>query len=123
VAGPGGNADEADGFPVSNWPWGPDIASWVWSYCSKTSLVFDSTGAVLGYAGCQGGNLLNGYIGTSQATPHVAGLAALLMAEKGTGNPARIKMLIEKSAIDLGKHSKDPYYGKGRISVSNALGL
>lgn len=123
VAAPGGNADAADGFPASIWPWGSDIASWVWSYCSKTSLVFDSTGTVLGYAGCQGGNLLTGYIGTSQATPHVAGLAALLMAEKGTGNPSRIKTLIENSAIDFGTHAKEPYYGKGRISVSNAFGL
>lgn len=123
VAAPGGNADAAGGFTVSNWPWGADIASWVWSYCSKTSLVFDSTGTVLGYAGCQGGNLLNGYIGTSQASPHVAGLAALLMADEGTRDPSRIKKKIEKTAIDFGKRSKDAYYGKGRISVSNALGF
>lgn len=123
VAAPGGNADAADGHPLSNWPWGPDIASWVWSYCSKTSLLFDASGNILGYAGCQAGNRLNGYIGTSQATPHVAGLAALLMAERGKWNPSQIKQQIEKSAIDLGKKGRDPYYGKGRISVSAALGL
>src|SRR5262245_33668133 len=42
VAAPGGNADAANvdpvtgEFPKSAWPWGNDIASWVWSYCSKT---------------------------------------------------------------------------------------
>jgi hypothetical protein len=123
VAAPGGNADAADGYPTSNWPWGADIASWVWSYCSKTSLVFDSTGAIQGLAGCQSGTYLNGYIGTSQATPHVSGLAALLMSLYGTGNPPHIKKLIEKSAIDFTNKNKSAYYGKGRISVSNALGL
>ena len=123
VAGPGGNADAADGFPASNWPWGSDIASWVWSYCSKTTLVFDSTGTILGYAGCQAGNMVTGFIGTSQATPHVSGLAALLFAEKGHGNPARIKSLIESSAVLPGNHGRDPYFGRGRISVSNALRL
>lgn len=123
VAAPGGNADAADGYPLSNWPWGPDIASWVWSYCSKTRLVFDSTGTALGLAGCQSGTYLTGYIGTSQATPHVSGLAALLMSQYGTGNPQHIKRLIEKSAIDFTRKNKSAYYGKGRISVSNALGL
>ncbi len=123
VAGPGGNADAADGFPASNWPWGADIASWVWSYCSKTTLVFDSTGTILGYAGCQAGNRLTGFIGTSQATPHVSGLAALLFAQYPNAAPSRIKNLIERSAIQLGNRNRDQYYGKGRISVANALGL
>ncbi len=123
VAAPGGNADAADGFPLSNWPWGSDIASWVWSYCSKTTLVFDATGTPLGFAGCQGGNLLTGFIGTSQATPHVSGLAALLFAQNAHASPSRIKTLIEQSAVQLGQHNRDQYYGKGRISVSNAVGL
>ncbi len=123
VAAPGGNADAADGFPPSNWPWGSDIASWVWSLCSKTSLVFDSTGTVLRSAGCDAGNRLDGFIGTSQATPHVSGLAALLFSQYPNAAPSRIKNLIEKSAVQLGQHNKDQYYGKGRISVANAVGL
>jgi subtilisin family serine protease len=126
VAAPGGNydADAAGNIKVSAWPWGNDIASWVWSYCSKTRLVFDKkTGAILGYAGCQTGNRLTGYVGTSQASPHVAGLAALLVAEQGHGQPTQIKQAIVKSAVDLGQTGTDPFFGRGRLSVSNALGL
>jgi hypothetical protein len=126
VAAPGGNydADAAGNIKVSAWPWGNDIASWVWSYCSKTRLVFNkTTGAILGYAGCQAGNRLTGYVGTSQASPHAAGLAALLVAEQGHGQPQQIKQAIVKSAVDLGQVGTDPFYGRGRISVANALGL
>lgn len=121
VAGPGGNAGDV----VSLWPYGSGTASYVWSFCSKTSLVLDANGGVLGYAGCQAGNRVNGYMGTSQATPHVAGLAALLVAEDGHAKPDRIKKEIEKSA-DNGAapgHSADQYLGRGRIDVARALGL
>jgi hypothetical protein len=53
----------------------------------------------------------------------VAGLAALLMAEHGTGNAGQIKHMIEKSSADLGQTGTDPYYGRGRIDVARALGL
>jgi lantibiotic leader peptide-processing serine protease len=124
VAGPGGNAQlDAQGNPVASaWPWGTDIASWVWSYCSKTRLAFDASGNPA-FAGCQAGNRLTGYIGTSQATPHVAGLAALLVSVQGHGHPAQIANAIQQSADDLGQNGADPYYGKGRINVARALGL
>ena len=125
VAAPGGNydVDAAGNLKVSAWPWGHDRASWVWSYCSKTRLVFSATGSPLGFAGCQAGNRLTGYVGTSQASPHVTGLAALLVAEQGHGQPQQIKQSIVKSAVDLGQTGTDPFFGRGRISVSNALGL
>ncbi|HEY5490595.1 MAG TPA: S8 family serine peptidase [Gemmatimonadaceae bacterium] len=123
VAGPGGNADAANGFPVSLWPWGPDIASWVWSFCSKTTLAVVTPAGIPVLAGCQAGNRITGFIGTSQATPHVAGLAASLMAEQGTGQPSQIKNAIEKSADDLGQPGTDPFYGRGRINVAKAFGM
>jgi subtilisin family serine protease len=61
--------------------------------------------------------------GTSWATPHVAGLAALLVAQLGHGNPALIRARIVQSADDLGEPGDDPYYGKGRINVARALRL
>lgn len=61
--------------------------------------------------------------GTSFATPTVAGLAALLVAQLGHGNPALIRARIVESADDLGEPGTDPYYGKGRINIARALGL
>lgn len=122
VAGPGGNAIAPD-FPTSAWPWGTDIASWVWSYCSKTRFAGLTKTGVPILTSCTAGNRITGYVGTSQATPHVAGLAALLVAEQGHGDPARIKALIQGSAVDLGTPGTDPFFGRGRINVRRALGL
>jgi len=122
VAAPGGNADAANGFPVLAWPWGADYASWVWSLCSKTAIVeFDDAGTPS--LPCIGGTTLLGEIGTSQASPHVAGLAASIIAEQGKGRPSQVKATILKSAVDLGPTGTDPLYGRGRIDVARALGL
>jgi lantibiotic leader peptide-processing serine protease len=59
--------------------------------------------------------------GTSFATPTVAGLAALLVAQLGHGNPTLIRARILQSADDLGEPGTDPYYGKGRINIARAL--
>jgi len=121
VAAPGGNADAAHGFPSSNWPWGSDIASWVWSLCSKTAIVgFSGVNPVMP---CTSGTIITGFIGTSQATPHVSGLAAQLVAAYGHGQPQQIKHLIEASADDVGLPGVDPFFGTGRINVARALGF
>ena len=61
--------------------------------------------------------------GTSFAAPTVAGLAALLVAQLGHGNPALIRARILQTADDLGDPGTDPYYGKGRINIARALGV
>ncbi len=122
VAGPGGNA----GAVISAWPWGNSKASYVWSFCAKHTLATDSLGVLikpLAYAGCQAGNRLTGMAGTSQASPHVAGLAALLVAEYGHFNPTLVKTYIELTSKDLGPKGADAYYGHGRIDVENAVSL
>jgi lantibiotic leader peptide-processing serine protease len=123
VAAPGGAA-ALPLAPVPGWAWGTSIGSFVWSFCSKTTLESDTLGVVTGRRpGCINGGSLTGMIGTSQASPHVAGLAALLMAEMGTGKPSQIKHAIIASADDLGQPGTDPFYGKGRINVARALSL
>jgi serine protease len=61
-----------------------------------------------------------GYQGTSQAAPHVGGLAALLMSQ-GIGNPAAIEHLIVISAKDLGAPGRDDEFGQGLIQPRAAL--
>jgi hypothetical protein len=117
VAGPGGNFALP---PVGSvWPWGVDGFSWVWNVCSKTYVVISGNSVS---APCLPGNRLHGFIGTSQATPHVTGLAASVMAQYGKGNPAQTRVIIEHSADDLGKPGRDPFFGFGRINVGRAVG-
>lgn len=125
VAAPGGNAAAANGlpYPLSAWPWGLGDRSLVWSYCPKNRIDFLTPAGVPVLTACAAGNRVSGHMGTSQAAAHVAGLAALLMAEYGTGNVGFIKSRLTSSAIDLGQTGTDPFYGRGRIDVAQALGL
>ncbi len=64
--------------------------------------------------------------GTSQATPHVSGLAALLLAQNPARTAAAVKKLIEDNADDMVGDSKDTagfdrFYGYGRINTYDAL--
>ena len=60
------------------------------------------------------------YQGTSQATPHVAGVAAMLM-QQGVTDPAVIEEMLEKTAIDLGSPGRDNTFGFGLIDARAAL--
>jgi len=61
-----------------------------------------------------------GYAGTSQATPHVSGVAAMLI-QQGITSPAAVEDALEKSAIDLGAKGRDDSFGFGLIDARNAL--
>ena len=97
-------------------PGGTILGAWVLGACSQTTLE-----PLLAPCAAQP-RLLNSW-GTSMATPHVSGLAALLVAEIGRGNPAQVRSRILQSAEDLGQPGTDPFYGSGRINVARALGL
>jgi serine protease len=58
--------------------------------------------------------------GTSMASPHVAGVAALLMSQ-GVTRPAAIEALIKATAKDLGTAGRDDSYGAGLIQPRAAL--
>lgn len=63
--------------------------------------------------------------GTSMATPHVSGAAALLLQaarQLGTTlSPAQIKSILENTSVDKGLAGKDNNYGAGRIDVFAAI--
>jgi serine protease len=60
------------------------------------------------------------YQGTSQATPHVAALAALLIRQ-GIRDPRAVQAAIESTAEDLGTPGRDDVYGHGLIRPDRAL--
>ena len=60
--------------------------------------------------------------GTSFASPHVAGVAASIIATTGRGNPSQVRAILQRSADDLGQPGTDPFYGKGRVNAARAVG-
>jgi serine protease len=62
------------------------------------------------------------YEGTSMASPHVAGVAALLISKNGgTMTPDAVRAALQNTATDLGATGWDQYYGYGLVNASAAL--
>ena len=67
------------------------------------------------------GNRYGSMSGTSMATPHVSGLAALILSLNPNLTPDEVRALIEVNADDLGAPGWDPEFGHGRINAARAL--
>jgi hypothetical protein len=66
--------------------------------------------------------LNNGYAsmsGTSMASPHVAGVAALVIG-CGVTSPAAVRQRIRETALDLGASGVDPSFGSGLVRADLA---
>lgn len=59
--------------------------------------------------------------GTSMATPHVSGLAALLLAYQPTLTNTQIPIILRNTTTDMGDPGWDEMFGTGRINVEAAL--
>jgi len=124
--------------PESSFSWCGNAACTV-TLCTDTNITVDSLVCFSNRSdqldvtapGCRamsagitaGGTTFAGQCGTSQASPHVAGLAALLLSVQPTLTPAAVRQLIRDGAIDLGPVGFDIGYGFGRIDAINSLSL
>ncbi len=64
-----------------------------------------------------------GYVafsGTSMATPHVAGVAAIIAARNPSFGQAQIRAKLQTSVDDLGAPGRDPQFGFGRVNLAKA---
>ncbi len=67
--------------------------------------------------------------GTSMASPHAAGVAALIVSQFGTLgsdgdvklSPTRVEALLQGSAVDIGLSGYDECFGNGRIDALRAV--
>ncbi len=59
--------------------------------------------------------------GTSMATPHLAGVAALLLSANPNLTVAQMDSIIEVTSLDLGTSGKDNTYGAGRVDAYQAV--
>lgn len=59
--------------------------------------------------------------GTSMASPHVAGVAALVRSVNPTLSNREVMALLIRTSRDLGRPGWDPLYGHGQVDVAAAL--
>ncbi|MDP3994113.1 MAG: S8 family serine peptidase [Candidatus Doudnabacteria bacterium] len=60
------------------------------------------------------------FTGTSMASPHVAGAAALVIAA-GVTNNDEVRAILNSTADDIGATGKDTHYGYGLVNVAAAI--
>ena len=92
--------------------------------CSPTgnfiSVTAPSDGVLTTYPRAHG-HLYSTFGGTSAASPHVAGLAALILSLRPTLHPHEVKAILPRTADKLGGSDYHPDFGFGRIHCHQAL--
>lgn len=76
---------------------------------------------ISGPAGYSSGKYVSNFNGTSSATPHVAGLMALILSVDPALRSWEVEEIIKRTADDLGPAGRDPEFGFGRINCRRAL--
>jgi thermitase len=110
-----------------------------WSNFGSPNVFLSAPGDAIYSTYWQNGSTYATLTGTSMATPHVAGLAALLLSQVPTRTPAMIRTILAQTADKVGadfypgvSYGPDPYgtctgcswhpfYGYGLINVQRAL--
>jgi len=70
-----------------------------------------------------GGYADRSFSGTSMATPHVAGVAALALAAGRATTALGLARLLTRTARDLGPAGRDVAYGAGLVRADAAVGV
>lgn len=83
--------------------------------------VIIQTTDIMGSGGYNSDNYFDRFNGTSAATPHVAGLAGLLLSIDPNLTSDQIQNLIETTADDVNNNGRDDEFGHGRINARTAL--
>jgi thermitase len=76
---------------------------------------------IMGSGGYSSGNYVPNFNGTSSATPHVAGLMALILSVDPDLRSWEVEEIIKLTALDLGTAGRDQQFGFGRIDCRRAL--
>jgi serine protease len=61
--------------------------------------------------------------GTSMATPHASGVAALVWSSRPSLNADQVQQLLVRSAKDMGSAGHDKSFGHGLVQAADALRL
>ncbi|SEM20776.1 PA domain-containing protein [Stigmatella aurantiaca] len=117
-----GNNDPTDG--MGQFTLGEPSPLWL----PTASVSFQDGAALRGLAGEQARVGLVGVdytrlTGTSMATPHVTGVAALVWSARPSLTALQVRELLEKSAKNLGPDGKDNTFGYGLVQAKAALEL
>jgi subtilisin family serine protease len=67
------------------------------------------------------GNGYEAWDGTSMATPHVSGVAALVWSYNTSWTNAQVRTALESTARDLGAAGRDDSFGHGLVQAADAL--
>lgn len=112
-AGPGGDA------PLFGTPQGS--APCTVAGITRACYIFDYVFAPGGYAP-PSTNFYFWAAGTSMATPHVSGVAALIIGKHGGEMaPSEVERILRASSDDVGKPGNDAEFGGGRVNASRAV--
>ena len=102
-----------------NW-WGT-VAPWN-DYSDSSPLIDpDITGPGVDVLSTQWNGGYTTMSGTSMATPHLAGVAALILSANPELSVAQMDSIIEVTSLDLGSSGKDNTYGAGRVDAYAAV--